>query len=1093
MAERDSQRLTPRVAAKRTLVLKDLKPDLSEIEKEWSVDGAWRAAGRLVKEMKDAPRGRRAVLRARLVQPDGTPAAGVRVWLVDKKFELLGLPTLTGAAGQFQLRADVPGRDIAGLSVHGAQRSTFLALDADDLVFEVGGTLRLREAMAALPVPAEVLPEQGEVHLGEGDCARSFHSYQGSLERFRYGAHVRLVGPSLWPLVKTFRLGATRTKGLIGFLGAAVTSGFTARSAIGSPVDIDDYWTDLAENPQAVPRAATLGLGYIVRFVQQWTPTGLSLGDLLFSLPLAPGESQRIVTRDRASELAVRDENHERIVDTATSESNFDTSTVAAFTQALREATSSNRSYSTTSDSWEYGGGFGLFGLISVSGGRGGASTSGNADGSQTTSRDLVNAATEDFASRLHAAASYARQANRTDIRVAQAHDGVRGVIRTLTNQNRTRALTMQWWQVVRNFEVATEIDDVSLVVHVPLELVRWLPSGEPRQLTAIPATRSALLARYDAMLQHAEVIRRRIAHDTERRHGLDKLIELASNPRLAPEVNDPEEEAEEIAFRVEVAASVLPIDRIEATLVGWNGRRYGPYALEPTSPEPRIEGDANTEGAALALLRNAREQRAAENSVRVADFSLPRGTVRSGLARLELRHRYLDFRYDRTKGTASIFNLGAQRSVPPQQVLPATRLTDQLDGPSVTRIDIVTSEGASPIQPVFAVSGPIEGAQSWPLSTQPEPPLLRRADVMRIEALLQHILGHALMFSRLVWQSMTAEERIILLEPYTLGVAPGGVWTGGQDVPLLDCIENRVLGFAGNSVLFPFHLPPSLVADSGTTTRDLQDAIVAFHSDSFHRAIQNIALPTRGCLGEAVLGDCSAAERIDLTRFWNWPDSPIPAAPALGTELGGFSPIDLLGQQGASGPSNLKPPDQHAAIEAPPTDPALLKALLDKVPGLTIDRSKLLPSDALAAAALGAAGSAQGALGSAMTSALNLLKQDDGKALSLMDLLDKHQELIDKRDGLSREETAATKADAANKRSALLGQLRTNPESFLNLIGAKPPAEQEAFAQGLASEILGGTPLNVGEMASIGSALEGLGTLAPILGAALGIPIPPL
>ena len=81
---------------------------------------------------------------------------------------------------------------------------------------------------------------------------------------------------------------------------------------------------------------------------------------------------------------------NERIVDTATSDSNADSSTVATFTQALREATSSNRSFSTTSDSWEFGGGFGLFGLISASGGRGGASTSGNADGSQSTSRDLV-------------------------------------------------------------------------------------------------------------------------------------------------------------------------------------------------------------------------------------------------------------------------------------------------------------------------------------------------------------------------------------------------------------------------------------------------------------------------------------------------------------------------------------------------------------------------------------------------------------------------------------------------------------------------------------------------------------------------------
>ena len=34
--------------------------------------------------------------------------------------------------------------------------------------------------------------------------------------------------------------------------------------------------------------------------------------------------------------------------------------------------------------------------------------------------------------------------------------------------------------------------------------------------------------------------------------------------------------------------------------------------------------------------------------------------------------------------------------------------------------------------------------------------------------------------------------------------------------------------------------------------------------------------------LGEAVLGNCPSAEKIDLTRFWNWADSPADSAPAI-------------------------------------------------------------------------------------------------------------------------------------------------------------------------------------------------------------------
>ncbi|MFW5834403.1 MAG: hypothetical protein ACOCYE_09920 [Pseudomonadota bacterium] len=40
------------------------------------------------------------------------------------------------------------------------------------------------------------------------------------------------------------------------------------------------------------------------------------------------------------------------------------------------------------------------------------------------------------------------------------------------------------------------------------------------------------------------------------------------------------------------------------------------------------------------------------------------------------------------------------------------------------------------------------------------------------------------------------------------------------------------------------------------------------------------VALPSGGVFGEAVLGQAIAAEKIDLTRFWNWQDSPIPILP---------------------------------------------------------------------------------------------------------------------------------------------------------------------------------------------------------------------
>ena len=48
-------------------------------------------------------------------------------------------------------------------------------------------------------------------------------------------------------------------------------------------------------------------------------------------------------------------------------------------------------------------------------------------------------------------------------------------------------------------------------------------------------------------------------------------------------------------------------------------------------------------------------------------------------------------------------------------------------------------------------------------------------------------------------------------------------------------------------------------------------------------RRTESVFLPTPGVFGEAVLGRSNASEKLDVTRFFNWQDSPIPnTAPAL-------------------------------------------------------------------------------------------------------------------------------------------------------------------------------------------------------------------
>jgi len=143
------------------------------------------------------------------------------------------------------------------------------------------------------------------------------------------------------------------------------------------------------------------------------------------------------------------------------------------------------------------------------------------------------------------------------------------------------------------------------------------------------------------------------------------------------------------------------------------------------------------------------------------------------------------------------------------------------------------------------------------------------------------------------------------MLEGYTIGLPEEGLDADGltdpsQHVPLLNCVANQVLGYYGNCMVMPFSIPASLavrlaeepnadgVVDEAAAIREpltnsaVQEALTRFHKEAFSPPVSRFSLPTRGVIGEAVLGHCPSAEKIDLTRFWNWQDSPADEATAI-------------------------------------------------------------------------------------------------------------------------------------------------------------------------------------------------------------------
>lgn len=159
--------------------------------------------------------------------------------------------------------------------------------------------------------------------------------------------------------------------------------------------------------------------------------------------------------------------------------------------------------------------------------------------------------------------------------------------------------------------------------------------------------------------------------------------------------------------------------------------------------------------------------------------------------------------------------------------------------------------------------------------------PILRFNEVCEIEEMFHHVLSNTMLYSQAVWSSLTDDERIMMLEPYTVDM-DYGLWyidaeTENSRISLLNCVNaKRVIGYYGNCMMLPFTYPKELADMLGKTAGDVQEELYRFHTTSFRVPSTVISVPTEGMVGEAVLGATNVSEKVDITRFWNWKDSEI-------------------------------------------------------------------------------------------------------------------------------------------------------------------------------------------------------------------------
>ena len=823
------------------------------------------------------------------------------------------------------------------------------------------------------------------VKVGEEDGCMLQFGANNSVDRFPFGVFFRLVEPRTSIVTQANRHPMNGNGKRFTFLpyyetamlqttpeapapADPTTDGnvtYVDRVPVEQPISVDGFRDRIMglrsdgsfTGDETVPMAGTLGLGYILWMAQRWTFQGVSLGDLVYSLPLAPGEQEQVAIFERTDTSTVRETEFFSEEEAQQQLALRDTSTNATFNSAFNETINGSSSFHTDSSSSSWGGS-----LIIVSGGSGSSSSSGTSTQSLQGQRNTAQQAAESTHSAAQNQASARRSALRTGMRMATASESESVTTKVITNHNHTRALTLQYWEVLRLYDVATAIEGLTLACLVPMQIVRFLPPNQMLTLSdpSMVADRFSVLGRYGVIVRHADVLAQALPRKYQ--YGLTMLSQFAADPTANVEAFGGTAE-DVIGFSL--TGTFLPAEDIYISAVTRRGTRVGPVKLAPKTPITVPENTFTSRDDLVAWLRWQRLYSATSMDGALA---LPSSMNRGDIVGFEITRNFNPISYTLQApeisavnalngifgGSASWSNTAIQTllgqgvtSTPRQSITLNNADLEQLGGPELynftAQIEEKNPDGtqvAGSKSETYAnesLNGVTLPPQPYPVPALQLGPVLRYNEILEIEKMAQHVVRNTVTYSRAIWASMTPDERAIMLEAYTIGVPPDGIPDPSQMVPLLNCVENRVLGFYGNSMILPFNIPKALAdamtaaaGDGGRQTDfgQVEDSLLSYQIAGFKPPHSIVALPTHGVLGEAVLGHCPSAERIDLTRFWNWQDSPSDTAAQISPiTLPTTTPSLTAGMTAPNSLTNL-PSLINNVLTAGPPDTSLLQAM---------------------------------------------------------------------------------------------------------------------------------------------------------------------
>jgi hypothetical protein len=593
--------------------------------------------------------------------------------------------------------------------------------------------------------------------------------------------------------------------------------------------EVDETGIMLASAEFSEPFGSTARLGIVVTYDITWIPVGHGLGQLVYSLPLAPGEMTRIAVVDWARSVsASRDE-------------------AIQATDALTHVQLRDRTIDevVTSAASEFQGGGSLLGSIAsiaataagtVAGGPAGgfaanraASSLGLGFGASVSAgdRDVTAHTTNKLADSIQQHSTLVRdQRSTVVVQSAQSETGTASS-RVVRNYNHSHAMTVLYYEVLRHYRVVVRSDQGRPAILIRRPIALFTPSAVVthrlvlEQLLIDPALRPGFaiieqLIGY-AMLKQAPV------KDAAAEPILGFELSLRNGGHFNPDVTN--------SYRATLG--VLPADGLGGTV----------RLRAPNGNEELGQGSMGQHGSTW-------------DRVTVhADTTLSDGRPTPALTWRQLSGPLIATITlgDRDEDT----HLDVQEIVLTAITLSGARQEVAHGGPTYVKGTNANAITVPAIPP--------------PPIPQDVPPLERITldERMLVLRLLAHLNSNRAFYWRQIWMHEDPNARL-------LANPAAEVEIGGTKWPLFSALDNAIVDVVGDECVF--FLDPATVEGMTLPT------------PAARTTERLVSHPTRGVFAEAKLGHCNASEFIDDRRFWDWQKSPIPDAAEATPSLSGRS-----------------------------------------------------------------------------------------------------------------------------------------------------------------------------------------------------------